>query len=74
LIIEIGPIQPWIESYFTGDKIFGVFAAVNEHLVCEHARQAGLLANCVSAVVAVIGPETGERQRSQLNSHKARRM
>jgi len=54
----LGPTIEWIESYVTDDRIYCLYAAPNEALVLQHAREGGFPATRVSEVRAVIGPRT----------------
>ena len=60
VLSEMGPQIQWVESYVTGDKIYGVFIAENKDLVCQHALQSGFPANYISAVSVIIDPTTAE--------------
>ena len=60
VLSKMGPQIQWLESYVTGDKIYCVYIAPNEHMVLEHARQGGFPANRVSEVSSVIDPTTAE--------------
>jgi cell division inhibitor SulA len=53
---EIGPEIQWVQSYVTGDKLYCVYIAPNEELIREHARRAGIPANKISEVKAIIDP------------------
>jgi cell division inhibitor SulA len=53
---EIGPEIQWVQSYVTGDKLYCVYIAPNEELIREHARRAGIPANKISVVKAIIDP------------------
>ena len=57
---QLGPQIQWIQSYVTDDKIYCVYIAPNEEMVCEHAQQGGFPANRVSEVKQVIDPTTAE--------------
>jgi hypothetical protein len=57
---ELGPQIQWVQSYVTGDKVYCVYIAPNEEMVRQHAQQAGLPANKISAVARVIDPTTAE--------------
>lgn len=57
---KLGPQIHWIQSYVTDDKIYCVYAAPNEQLVREHAKQGGFPANKVSSVKRLIDPTTAE--------------
>ena len=60
VLAEMGPEIQWVESYVTGDKIYGIFIAKNVDLVRHHALQAGFPANKITAVAAVINPTTAD--------------
>ncbi len=60
VINELGPEIKWVESYVTGDKVYCVYIAANEDIVLEHARCAGLPANRISKVSAIIDPASAE--------------
>jgi len=55
---ELGPDIQWVHSYVAGDKIYCVYNAPSEGLIREHAKRAGLPANKITAVSAVIDPTT----------------
>jgi len=57
---KLGPRIQWVESYVTGDKIYCVYVAPNEHLVREHAQQGGFPANRISEIKTVIDPTSAE--------------
>jgi Nickel responsive protein SCO4226-like len=56
----LGPQIQWMQSYVTEDKIYCVYYAPNENLIREHAARSGFPANSISAVRAVIDPQTAE--------------
>lgn len=60
VLTEMGSQIQWLESYITDDKIYAVFIAENEDLVCQHALQSGFPANHISAIAAIIDPTTAE--------------
>jgi hypothetical protein len=57
---ELGPDIQWIQSYVTGDKIYCIYNASNEELVRRHAKEAGIPADKVSKVSAIIDSVTAE--------------
>jgi hypothetical protein len=57
---ELGPQIQWQQSYVTGDKVYCIYIAPNEHLVREHANRGGFPANRISEVATVIDPVTAE--------------
>ncbi|HWM40986.1 MAG TPA: DUF4242 domain-containing protein [Burkholderiales bacterium] len=61
VIRELGSDIKWIHSFVTGDKLYCVFVAPDEHVIREHARCAGMPANRISRVAAVIDPASGEQ-------------
>ena len=58
---ELGTKIRWVQSYFTGDKIYCVYHAANEDLVREHAKRGGFPANRISEVKAIIDPASSEQ-------------
>ena len=59
VIAAMSPRVTWQQSYVTDDKIFCVYIAEDVDAVREHARLAGLPADAIHAVGAVIDPATG---------------
>jgi len=57
---RLGKRIQWDHSYVTGDKIYCVYLAEDEHVVREHARIAGIPANVITPVVTILDP-TRER-------------
>ena len=57
---KLGPKIQWVESYVTGDKIYCVYVAPNEHMIREHAQQGGFPANSIAEIKTIIGPTTAE--------------
>jgi len=55
---DLGPDIQWVQSYVAGDKIYCIYNAPSEALIREHAKRAGLPANRITAVAAVIDPTT----------------
>ena len=53
----IGPQIQWLHSYVTDDRIYCVYLAPDEETVREHARQAGIPANRISAVRRLVDPK-----------------
>ena len=53
---EMGPQIQWLHSYVTEEKVYCVYFAPDEHSIREHARNAGLPANRISAVRRLIDP------------------
>ncbi|MGD9765817.1 MAG: DUF4242 domain-containing protein [Candidatus Binatia bacterium] len=60
VLSEMGPRIQWVQSYVTGDKIYCVYIAPNEHIVREHAERGGFPANRVSQITSVIDPSSAE--------------
>jgi hypothetical protein len=60
LLNEMGPQIQWLQSFVTDDKIYSIYIASDKEMVLEHARQAGLSANRVSEVRAIIDSTTAE--------------
>jgi hypothetical protein len=52
----LGPQIQWLHSYVTDDRIYCVYLAPDEAAIREHARQAGVPANRISAVRRLIDP------------------
>jgi hypothetical protein len=46
----------WLHSYVTEDKVYCVYLALDESIIREHARRAGLPVDRVSAVRRLIDP------------------
>lgn len=57
---ELGPDVQWVQSYVVDDKIYCLYNAKDPEIVREHARRGGFPADRVSAVKAVIDPNTAE--------------
>lgn len=57
---EVGPEIQWISSYVSDDKMYCVFRAPSEDLIREHAQRAGVPADRISAVRAVMDPTLAE--------------
>jgi Protein of unknown function (DUF4242) len=47
---RLGSEIRWLHSYVTDDRIYCVYLAPDEETIREHARQAGIPANRISAV------------------------
>lgn len=58
VLINMGPDIQWLQSYVTDDRIYCVYIALNEDMIREHARQAGIPANTISEVATIIDPAT----------------
>jgi hypothetical protein len=57
---ELGPEIQWVQSYVTGDKLYCVYIAPNEEIIRQHAKKAGIPANKISEVKAIIDPSLAE--------------
>ncbi|HQE34587.1 MAG TPA: DUF4242 domain-containing protein [Flavobacterium alvei] len=57
---KMGSQIQWVHSYVTGDKIYCIYNAPNEEMVCEHAKLGGFPANSVNEVATIIDPITAE--------------
>ncbi|MGL2965953.1 DUF4242 domain-containing protein [Flavobacterium sp. XGLA_31] len=57
---NMGPQIQWVESFVTGNKIYCVYIAPNEHMIMEHAQKGGFPANSISKITAIINPVTAE--------------
>jgi len=53
---NMGPHIQWLHSYVTEDKVYCVYLALDESIIREHARRAGLPVDRVSAVRRLIDP------------------
>jgi hypothetical protein len=53
----LGSQIQWLHSYVTDDRIYCVYLAPDETAIREHARQAGIPVNRVSAVRRLIDPQ-----------------
>jgi hypothetical protein len=60
ILRELGEGIRWHHSYFTADKIFCVYDAADPELIREHARCAGIPADRIVEIVAIVDPTTGE--------------
>jgi hypothetical protein len=60
ILSELGPEIQWVQSYVTGDKLYCVYIAPNEDMIRQHAAKAGIPANKISEVKAIIDPSTAE--------------
>ena len=57
---SLGPDIQWLHSYVTGDKVYCVYLASDENIICEHANRCGIPANRISAVRRLIDPASAE--------------
>lgn len=53
---SVGPQIKWLHSYVTEDKVYCIYLAPDEDTIREHARQAGIPADRVSAVRRLVDP------------------
>jgi hypothetical protein len=60
ILKSLGPQIQWIESYVTDDKVYCVYLAPSEAMICEHAEQGGFPANSIRQIRSVIDPATAE--------------
>jgi hypothetical protein len=58
VLAELGPEIVWLTSFVTEDKIYCVYVAPDSDIIEEHARCAGLPADRITKVSAVIDPST----------------
>lgn len=70
---ELGPTIQWVQSYVTDDKITCVYIAPSEEMIREHARRAGLPADAVMEIRAIIDPTTAEPERGRVSAAGAAR-
>ncbi|HSR53982.1 MAG TPA: DUF4242 domain-containing protein [Acidobacteriota bacterium] len=54
----LGPDIEWDHSYVTPDKIYCIYRGPNTDIIKKHAAEAGLPANKISELKAVINPAT----------------
>jgi predicted NBD/HSP70 family sugar kinase len=59
-LAALSPRVKWQQSFVTADKIFCVYIADDPDAIREHARLAGLPADAIHEVGAVIDPSTGD--------------
>jgi hypothetical protein len=57
---DLGPQIQWLHSYVTEDKVYCVYIAPDEDIIRQHARQAGIPADRISAVRRLIDPATAK--------------
>ena len=57
---DLGPQIQWVHSYVTDNKIYCVYRAPNEEVICEHARLGGFPSNKISQLRTMIDPTTAE--------------
>lgn len=55
---ELGTDIQWVHSYVSKNKIYCIYRAMNEDLIRQHAWLAGIPANNVARISAVINPTT----------------
>jgi hypothetical protein len=60
VLTDMGPQIQWVHSYVTDNKIFCIYNAPDEAAIKQHAQKAGLPANKISRVRAIIDPTTAE--------------
>ena len=60
VLAELGPDIEWVQSYVAGDKIYCIYNAPSADLIRTHAEKAGLPANKITPVSAVIDPSTAQ--------------
>jgi hypothetical protein len=53
---QLAPKIQWIHSYVTDNKVYCVYLASDEEVIREHARQAGIPADRISAVRRLLDP------------------
>lgn len=57
---ELGPQIQWVQSYVAGDKTYCIYIAPNKDIIRRHAEMAGIPANRIEEIKAVIDPTTAE--------------
>ena len=60
ILRDLGPKIRWHPSYVLADRICCVYESSDPELLREHARCAGIPADRISEIVAIIDPTTGE--------------
>ncbi len=60
ILNEMGPRIQWMHSFVTGDKIYCVYLAPNEHMIREHAKRGGFPVDRISELKSEIDPATAE--------------
>lgn len=60
ILKNLGPQIQWVESYVTDDKVYCVYLAPNEAMICAHAEQGGFPANSIRQIRSIIDPATAE--------------
>jgi hypothetical protein len=58
---DLGPDIQWRESYVTDDKIYCVYLAKDADIIREHAKKAGIPADKISEIKAVLDPTSEAR-------------
>jgi len=61
-LARLGVEIQWVESYFTGDKIYCIYLASDAELIREHGRLSSIPVNSVEKVARVIDPTIVEAQ------------
>jgi hypothetical protein len=61
---NLGPQIQWVESYVTDDKVYCVYIAPSEDMICAHAQQGGFPANRISEIRTRIDPTTAEEKET----------
>ena len=57
----LGEPYTWLLSYVAGDKIYCVHEAKDADAIYRHAREAGIPADSVTEIAAIINPATANR-------------
>ena len=57
---QLGADIQWIQSFVTDDKIYCIYHAPDEELICEHARRVDLPVDRIAAVRRLIEPSKFE--------------
>jgi len=60
VLADLGPQIQWLHSYITDNKVYCIYWAPNAEIIQEHAKRAGVPANRISAVRALMDPATAE--------------
>ena len=60
VLAKLGPQIQWVQSYITDDRVYCVYIAPSEDVIRQHAKDAGIPADRISQVRAIIDPITAE--------------
>lgn len=66
---DLGPDIQWIHSFVTDDKVYCIYMSPDETLIRQHARQAGMPADRISAVRSLLRDDGVHLPEELLASH-----